>query len=380
MILRSRGEEVRMVPAVVLFALTLSSGASAQSSLEEAKRAYFEGRFEASLRSLEALLRSLSDPAELRDAAFFAGLNQLALGNEREGRSYFESAVRHDPGFEPPEDLFNPSVIGLYRDVRSSLVGSLQVESTPAGAEVFVGGRMVGKTPYRGPLLSGEQLVRLELAGHSTEERRVRVRPGDDESLTVQLRPLATTSTAPAATTSTSGGGGGSGKTIGIVAGAGGGAAALLALAGGGGESSSPSRTATTTSAPVAASRASYSISITPSPIPAQPSTEPDFDWLIRFTVTIVESSGLGGNVDFVNAVLRDGATGAILPGVNFGAQDVISRAGTNRVEARSQLQIPLGVVYNVSGGSSAGTLTVDAQLTDDRGNVQRLSANALIR
>lgn len=371
--------------SVLFLAFSIAAGSQAQSSLEEAKRAYFEGRFEASLRSLEALLGTLSDPTELRDAAFFAGLDQLALGDQQRGRSYFESAVRHDPSFEPAEDLFNPKLIALFRDVRSSLVGRLLVESTPPGAEVFIGGQMVGKTPYQGASLSGEQLVRVQLAGHTTEERRVRVRAGDDTNLMVELR-SAESASSPSSTSSPSssssqsspppsGGGGVSGKTIGILAGAGGGAAAALALASGGGNSGS----STTTPTP-SVSRAAYSVSITPSTVSAQPSSDPGFDWLIRFTVNLMESNGLGGNVDFVNVTLRDAVTGSTTSAVNFGAHDVISDAGTNRIEAKSQLQIPIGIVYNFPRGNSTGSLSVDMQVTDDRGNVQRLSANANIR
>lgn len=369
---------VQFKSALTIFFVGLVGGALVsalpmQSGLEDGKRAYFEGRFEDSVRILEPQLQSLSEPTERQEAAFFLGLNQRALGNEDQASQYFQSSVRHDPSFSPGADVFSPDIVSAYAAIKSSMVGRLSVESSPSGAEVVVSGVTVGTTPFQGEALEGEQLVRVLLDGYHEEERTVNVRLGEDTSVSVELASGRSAAGAGAgAQVSDSSGGGGNGKTIGILAGVGGGAA-VLALAAGGGDDEGPTGGAVT---PTPASRGSFSASIAPSTVTAESSTDSAFQFLARFTVTIVESAGLGGNVDFVNVTLTSTA-GSSTSAVNFGAGDVIGRAGSNRVEARSRLQVPVGVVYTFSTRRSSGNITVEIQVTDDRGNRSRITATA---
>ena len=52
--------------------------------------------------------------------------------------------------------------------------------------------------------------------------------------------------------------------------------------------------------------------------------------------MTVTETSGVSGNVNFVNARLRHTATGAQSQPLNYGADRVISAAGTNHVNGRA--------------------------------------------
>lgn len=373
--MRARNALVTSTAALLL--LFAGIAAALQSPLDDGKRAYLEGRFEDSMGLLQPLLQTASEAGELREITFFLGLNQLALGNPSEGEAMFQSAVRHDPQFEPGESLFSPDIVNAYAGVRSGLVGRLTVDSTPSGATVTLGGVAVGATPYQGAALSGEQMVGISFAGYASEQRSVNVSAGEDTSVTVTLQASGTTASRTGSAEETSSeGGGGSGKTIAIVAGAGGAAALGLAAASGGGDSSP---TVTTPVAPVAASRGVFSAAINPSTINSAPSSNPNFPFEADFTVVITESAGLGGNVDFINVTLTN-SSGASTSAINFGAGDIISRAGSNRVESRSQGQFPLGVVYRFTTGQSSGSLSVSIQVTDDRGNQSRLSASANLR
>ena len=366
---------------------SLNAPASAQTGLEAAKRAYFEGRFEESVRLLEPLQATASDRDTRREVAFFLGLNRFALGEEERGRSHFESAVRHDPTYEPPEELFNPTVVGQFASVRSTLVGRLVVESTPGGASVRVGADELGVTPLQVTVLAGPQLVQLSLDGFLDEENRVDVRAGEDSNLTVTLRPANATASgggggggAPQTTTSSGSGGGGgiSGTTIGIIAGAGAAAGVGVALAGG--ESEDPSDDFIPGGGGTQPSSASFSVAIVPSPLTARPSGDPDFEWLIEFNVVIQESNGVGGNADFVDVKLRSGRSGNLTDAVNFGAGEIMRRAGTNQIAPRGRIEIPIGIVYRFSGGTSSGDAVVEVQLTDARGNRTIGTAQAPIR
>ena len=364
--------------ALVLLCVSLAASSMAQPGLEAAKRAYFEGRFEESVRLLEPLQATASDRDTRREVSFFLGLNRFALGDEDRGRSHFESAVRHDPTFEPPEELFNPTVVGQFASVRSTLVGRLVVESTPGGASVRVGGDDLGVTPLQVTVLAGSQIVQLSLDGFLDEENRVEVRAGEDANLTVTLRPANATAGGGggggAAQTTTSGGGGGiSGTTIGIIAGAGAAAGVGIALAGGESEDPSDNVVSRPTSA-------SFSLAIFPAMITPRPSTDPDFVWEFQFNVVIQESNGIGGNADFVDVKLRSGRSGNLTDAVNFGAGQIRTLAGSNQIPPGGRLEIPMiGIVYQFSDGTSTGTLVVEVQLTDSRGNRTIATAQAPI-
>ncbi len=311
----------------------------------------------------------------------------MALGRETDAGKHFRTAVRHDPAFLPSEILYSPDVIKAYLDEHRSLVGRLHVESEPPGALVTVAGRELGRAPLQNDVLMGEQLVRVELEGYIPEERVTNVQANDDTTLTISLRQIEASGTVPVAEETggapeeqvepAKGGGGISGKTVGIIAVAGGAAAVALIAAGGGG---SDDGGFTNINQTPEASRANVDVSIAPNPIMAQASGDRDFPWLINFEVNFRETAGLGGNIDFINTILINAATGTEVPALNFGANQVASSAGTNHLNARGSLQVPLGVVYRLSGGERRAVLIAVIRFTDDRGNVQNLEATANVQ
>lgn len=145
---------------------------------------------------------------------------------------------------------------------------------------------------------------------------------------------------------------------------------AFLAACDGDSNPSSP----TPTPAPPQASQANISVSVTPGlVIVEQASTggfcTPFIRFIARFNVVVTESAGLGGNINFVNVAWADGSATLL----NYGADQVVSAAGTNHVNARSSLTVPLGMEFCILRSRSV-RVTVD--FTDDRGN--RMSSSAL--
>jgi hypothetical protein len=114
---------------------------------------------------------------------------------------------------------------------------------------------------------------------------------------------------------------------------------------------------------------------VTPSPAIATPSNNPSFRWQAEFTVVVRETAGLGLNVDFIDLTLGSGFSS-----VNFGADHIIRQAGTNRVEARQSLSIPLGIVYTGPFGARSIDVNVLVQATDDRRNSVTGTAVLLVR
>ena len=66
--------------------------------------------------------------------------------------------------------------------------------------------------------------------------------------------------------------------------------------------------------------------------------------------------------MDFIN--VEAGTT------LNFGASDIIARAGTNHVNPRGSLPIPLGLFYTSESDDREVSTRVTVQVADESGNV----------
>jgi hypothetical protein len=176
-----------LVIAMSLGQTLAPAGQARVSEIESARRAYWEGRFEAAIAELEPLLGQLKAPKSLRDAAFLLGLNYLALGQQSKGEDYFTEAIIFDPGFTPSEDIYPPDIIETYGRVRARATGKVLIQSIPSRATVHMGGRAVGTTPYMGTSVTGEHTVRVELEGYSGQAQKVRVTAGETQNIHFEL-------------------------------------------------------------------------------------------------------------------------------------------------------------------------------------------------
>jgi hypothetical protein len=136
-----------------------------------------------------------------------------------------------------------------------------------------------------------------------------------------------------------------------------------------------PTDTPTAVVAPSSSSslRAAVSIAVSPSPvisIPADSRAPRQASWQI----VLRETGGVGASVNFVNATLRDAATGVLADpnGVlSQSSSDILAAAGSNHLAASGSLAVPQTVTFALASGAAApGRLEVTVQLTDDHGNV----------
>jgi hypothetical protein len=113
----------------------------------------------------------------------------------------------------------------------AAATGALDVQSEPAGASVYVDGRLAGRTPLQIPMLEpGDHRVRLTKDGYLENARLVSVGAAETKNVHVTLTPHDGPS--PAAMEQvTGGGGGGSRKWLWIGLAGGGAAAAAIVLA-----------------------------------------------------------------------------------------------------------------------------------------------------
>ncbi len=95
--------------------------------------------------------------------------------------------LRVGPALVPPAP---PRASPAARVETPSHRGTLVVQSTPAGAAVFINNRPAGKTPLvMRSLPVGSRAVRLTLNGHATWSRGVQVVAGERTTVSAKLEP-----------------------------------------------------------------------------------------------------------------------------------------------------------------------------------------------
>jgi hypothetical protein len=143
----------------------------------------------------------------------------------------------------------------------------------------------------------------------------------------------------------------------------------LLAAAGCGGSGVTSPSPPVATPSPAGA----FSIAISPNPVVATDSADPSAPLLATWAVTIRATTSLGARVNFVDATLRDGTSGAEAEpsGIeSLAAADIEAQDGTNRVAPKSNLTVSQSLQYALPSGGRLGALTITVQFTDDNGKL----------
>ena len=140
--------------------------------------------------------------------------------------------------------------------------------------------------------------------------------------------------------------------------------ALLLALPGCGFEGDLPTPPSPP-SPPVPPTQAGILLSLSASPIVAEPAAP----WSAAWTLTVRETSGIGGDIQVVRATLVDPA-GAVLAQSELGADQVKEQlGGSNHIGGGSNREIPMSLSFDFAPDTPVGNLNVTVELSDDRGN-----------
>ena len=86
--------------------------------------------------------------------------------------------------------------------------------------------------------------------------------------------------------------------------------------------------------------------------------------------------------MNFLNAILRDGASGAEAEPsgtLSLGPAEIAAAAGSNRVEPQGRLAVAESLQYGLPSGGRQGVLTVTVQLTDDNGSLTSKSVQVAV-
>ena len=153
----------------------------------------------------------------------------------------------------------------------------------------------------------------------------------------------------------------------------------LLAASGCGFEGELPTPP-TPPSPPAPPTQAALTVSLSSSPIDAVAATDGSAPWSAEWTVRVRESAGIGGNLDFVRAVLTD-VDGATLAETELDAEQLsVQLGGTTRILGGSTHEIVMTLSFDFPPDVHSANLQVTVQLTDDRGQVVTTTVDDVVQ
>lgn len=146
-----------------------------QRQVESARTLFYNGQNERALDLLKQALTELErapiagQPWKVTSQALaLQGVVQLTTGKKADAVDSFRRVLRVEPAHALSADDFTPSVLTQFESLRKEVArqrkSAVQVQSTPAGAEVLVEGRVMGVTPLKLELPPGS--YRLLLRDH----------------------------------------------------------------------------------------------------------------------------------------------------------------------------------------------------------------------
>jgi hypothetical protein len=151
--------------------------------------------------------------------------------------------------------------------------------------------------------------------------------------------------------------------------------ALLLTLPGCGFEGDLPTPP-TPPSPPVPPTQAGILLSLSASPIVAVPATP----WSAEWTLTVRETSGIGGNIQLVRATLVDPA-GTLLAQTELDAEQVKEQlGGSNHIGGGSNEDIAMSLGFDFSPDTPIGNLNVTVEMSDDRGNAVSAAVDDVVQ
>lgn len=164
--------------------------------LETAQTQFYAGTLDKSLEGLTAALAGiarLSPRAEpwklLHRALMLQAMVQKAAGRTAASTDAQKRILRLEPQFKLDADYYTPATIQGFEALRKEVVkakkAKLTIASTPSGAQVFLDGAPVGKTPFAGEFPQGDYRLQLAAGDRFSFVRDVKL--GRDEAIQVDL-------------------------------------------------------------------------------------------------------------------------------------------------------------------------------------------------
>ena len=130
-----------------------------------------------------------------------------------------------------------------------------------------------------------------------------------------------------------------------------------------------PGCSSSTPTVPGNVGRAAITVTVDPNPIAATQNAT-TLAVTATYKITLKESAGLGGEVQFVSSAVYEPSAGAQVALNYYDSTDLVVYQGSKRIEANGELTLQQQVTYTLADHSKAADLVVSAQFKDDRTNL----------
>ncbi|MFO1463736.1 MAG: PEGA domain-containing protein [bacterium] len=154
--------------------------------LDQAKEFYNNFQFKEAISLLEGTIDgyrgskvALTDPFQLTDAYLILANVQLGNNDPKRAQESLQEAVRLNPDREITELQYPPKTVALFQKVRAEFLkkaksASLEIQISPAKAEVFVNGQAKGAGPVKLERWTlGDHFILVQAPGYKPQAQKL---------------------------------------------------------------------------------------------------------------------------------------------------------------------------------------------------------------
>jgi hypothetical protein len=132
---------------------------SPSALLEQGVQSFNLGRFRRSMILLGRALRRATDTAVQAKIHLYLGMNHVVMRRQIRAEEAFKEALKRDPSLTLDPAQTKEAILSLFRQVRETLKGRLEIRADRSDALVTIDGTELGSAPYTGELTVGRHKV-----------------------------------------------------------------------------------------------------------------------------------------------------------------------------------------------------------------------------
>lgn len=161
-----------LIVILSLFSSFVSFGEETSSAtllIQKGIELYENGDYEESLKLFDRGLGIIDEEEALIRVHKYLALNYIAFNIKEKAYQEFKKIFLMKPDFKL-EGSFSPVVMEIYELARkdTSVKGQLEITSDPEGADIYLNGKFMGKTPFKKEIFLGKYSLKVMLFGYQT--------------------------------------------------------------------------------------------------------------------------------------------------------------------------------------------------------------------
>ncbi len=164
---------------------------SSKKLLSLAESLYHEGSFDLAAQTIKIALSQSKTNQNKAKGHLLLGMVYLAQKQTVAAKEEFRESILLDPNKKVTTENYSPEVVSLYNELKAGAQGSLSVQTSPPGAEVYMDGKLLGLTPVDlGHIPTGEHTIKVVKNKYGSEERKIFVHGSERSEFFVDLNAM----------------------------------------------------------------------------------------------------------------------------------------------------------------------------------------------